>query len=155
MLNLQYYVKCCIIFIVTISRPAGRHIPAERKNMNKEKNSFKKFFEAEKVERKKCIQKQLAEFASACNWIEAKAQEGYTFNSVYLSKKDVSNIMDTDILESHPQKILLPEVKRQVKKWGYSFNLDEIHKDHIVFEIYIRPTLWRQFNFFLLDRGLL
>ncbi len=121
----------------------------------KEKNSFKKFFEAEKVERKNIIRKQLAEFASACNWIEANAQEGYTFNSVYLSRKDVSNIMDTDILESHPKKILLPEVKREVKKWGYNIALEEINEDYIVFEVAIRCTWLRLLKFFLLDRGLL
>lgn len=125
--------------------------------MKKDKASFNKFFEARKNERDSARRQQLALFESACNRLnEEEVKNGYSCTYVCLRKEDVSKIMDTKMLGRCPKKVLLPEVRREVRKWGYKLRFKEVDKDDdIIFKMSIRFTPLRVLKLFLLSRGLL
>ena len=125
--------------------------------MKKDKESFNKFFEARKNERDSARRQQLALFESACNRLnEEEVKNGYSCTYVCLRKEDVSKIMDTEMLGRCPKKVLLSEVRREVRKWGYKLRFKEVDKDDdIIFKMSIRFTPLRVLKLFLLSRGLL
>lgn len=125
--------------------------------MKKDKESFNKFFEARKNERDSARRQQLALFESACNRLnEEEVKNGYSCTYVCLRKEDVSKIRDTEMLGRYPKKVLLPEVRREVRKWGYKLRFKEVDKDDdIIFKMSIRCTPLRVLKLFLLSRGLL
>ena len=125
--------------------------------MKKDKESFNKFFEARKNERDSARRQQVALFESACNRLnEEEVKNGYSCTYVCLRKEDVSKIMDTKMLGRCPKKVLLPEVRREVRKWGYKLRFKEVDKDDdIIFKMSIRCTPLRVLKLFLLSRGLL
>ena len=125
--------------------------------MKKDKESFNKFFEARKNERDSARRQQLALFESACNRLnEEEVKNGYSCTYVCLRKEDVSKIRDTEMLGRCPKKVLLPEVRREVRKWGYKLRFKEVDKDDdIIFKMSIRFTPLRVLKLFLLSRGLL
>ena len=126
--------------------------------MKKDKESFNKFFEARKNERDSARRQQLALFESACNRLnEEEVKNGYSCTYVCLRKEDVSKIMDTEMLGRCPKKVLLSEVRREVRKWGYKlkFEKNDNESGDIIFEMSIRCTPLRVLKLFLLSRGLL
>ncbi len=125
--------------------------------MKKDKASFNKFFEVQKNKRKNIVRQQLAVLRAACDNLDQDVTFGFSYIMVHLSKKDVSNIMDKNMLDRYPKKIILPEVRREVRKWGYKlkFEKNDNESGDIIFEMSIRFTPLRVLKLFLLSRGLL